>query len=137
MVQHEVAQRIVAAPGDMSLLSVSVQFFGAANVVARIPAGAFVPPPQVDSAVVRIDTYRSNPYLVSDRRQFFRVVKAGFGQKRKQLHNALASGLALRGEVGGALVRAGIDPRRRAQTLSLDEWVTLAAQFHSPAANHQ
>ena len=129
-IQLEVAQRIVAQPGNMSLLAVSVQFYGRPQIVSRIPAGAFLPPPQVDSAVVRIDTFDSNPYDVTDRRHFFRVVKAGFGQKRKQLHNALTAGLALPADqVTHALELAGIDPQRRAQTLSMGEWVALAAEF--------
>ncbi len=135
-VQREVAERIVAQPGDMSLLAVSVQFFGQARIVAHIPAGAFMPPPKVDSALVHIDTYRHNPYPVVDRRLFFRVAKAGFGQKRKQLRNALSGGLALpTARVVQALQKAGIDPQRRAQTLSLDEWAALSAQFQglSPA----
>jgi 16S rRNA (adenine1518-N6/adenine1519-N6)-dimethyltransferase len=127
-IQAEVAQRIVALPGDMSLLAVSVQFYGRPQIVSRIPAGAFLPPPQVDSAVVRIDTYDTNPYAVSDRRHFFRVVKAGFSQKRKQLRNALVAGMALPADqITRALELSGIDPQRRAQTLSMDEWVALAA----------
>jgi 16S rRNA (adenine1518-N6/adenine1519-N6)-dimethyltransferase len=125
--QQEVAQRIVAQPGDMSLLAVSVQFFGRPRIVARIPAGAFVPPPQVDSAVIRIDTYPAPPVAVPARASFFRVVKAGFSQKRKQLRNALSGGLALPVEaVVAALVEAGVAPDRRAETLSLDEWAALA-----------
>ena len=129
-VQREVALRIVARPGDMSLLAVSVQFYGQPRIVARIPAGAFVPPPQVDSAVVRIDTFPAPPVDVPDIQAFFRVVRAGFGQKRKQLKNALAAGLGLpAAEVSAALTRAGVDPRRRAQTLSLDEWAGLAREL--------
>jgi 16S rRNA (adenine1518-N6/adenine1519-N6)-dimethyltransferase len=129
-VQREVALRIVARPGDMSLLAVSVQFYGQPRIVARIPAGAFVPPPQVDSAVVRIDTFPTPPIDVADIQAFFRVVRAGFGQKRKQLKNALAAGLGLpAAEVSAALTRAGVDPRRRAQTLSLDEWAGLAREL--------
>jgi 16S rRNA (adenine1518-N6/adenine1519-N6)-dimethyltransferase len=129
-VQREVALRIVARPGDMSLLAVSVQFYGQPRIVARIPAGAFVPPPQVYSAVVRIDTFPTPPIDVADIQAFFRVVRAGFGQKRKQLKNALAAGLGLpAAEVSAALTRAGVDPRRRAQTLSLDEWAGLAREL--------
>jgi 16S rRNA (adenine1518-N6/adenine1519-N6)-dimethyltransferase len=129
-VQREVAERIVAGPGDMSLLAVSVQFYGRPRIAARIPAGAFIPPPRVDSALVRIDTYDTSPVQVPDSESFFRVVRAGFGQKRKQLKNALAAGLGLSGvEVGRALERAGVDPRRRAQTLTLEEWASLACEF--------
>jgi 16S rRNA (adenine1518-N6/adenine1519-N6)-dimethyltransferase len=129
-VQREVALRIVAGPGDMSLLALSVQFYGQPRIVARIPAGAFVPPPQVDSAVVRIDTYPAPPVDVADTRAFFRVVRAGFGQKRKQLKNSLAAGLGLpAAQTSAALTRAGVDPTRRAQTLSLEEWASLTREL--------
>jgi 16S rRNA (adenine1518-N6/adenine1519-N6)-dimethyltransferase len=131
-VQREVAERMVARPGDMSMLAVSVQFYGRPWIVAKIPAGAFVPPPKVDSAVVRIDTYGAPPVQVPDAKAFFRVVRAGFGQKRKQLKNALAAGLRLSpAQVVGAMTRAGVDPHRRAQTLSLDEWASLARELYS------
>jgi len=124
--QLEVARRLVAGPGEMSLLAVSVQFYGQPRIVGRIPAGAFYPPPQVDSAVVRIDVYDHPPVPVDDVEGFFRVVQAGFGQRRKQLRNALAHGLGRPvGEVVAALKRAGIDPRRRAETLSMIEWAAL------------
>ncbi len=130
-VQREVAERIVAAPGELSLLAVSVQFYGRPRIVARIPAGAFVPPPKVDSAVVRIDTHPAPPVEVADVEAFFRVVRAGFGQKRKQIKNSLAAGLGLpAGEAAAALARAGIDPQRRAQTLSLAEWAGLTREIY-------
>jgi 16S rRNA (adenine1518-N6/adenine1519-N6)-dimethyltransferase len=132
MVQLEVARRIVAQPGDMSLLAVSVQFYGRPRIVAKIPAGAFVPPPRVDSAIVRIDTYSVLPVAVPDVDVFFRVARAGFGQRRKQLKNALAAGLALPStEVSAVMARAGIEPQRRAQTISLAEWADLAREFVS------
>jgi 16S rRNA (adenine1518-N6/adenine1519-N6)-dimethyltransferase len=131
-VQREVAERMVARPGNMSLLAVSVQFYGRPRIVAKIPAGAFVPPPKVDSAVVRIDTYDAPPVQSPGAEAFFRVVRAGFGQKRKQLKNALAAGLRLSpAQVVGAMNRAGLDPHRRAQTLSLDEWASLARELYS------
>lgn len=125
-VQKEVAQRMVAEPGQMSLLAVSVQFYGRPQLVHQIPAGAFYPPPQVDSAVVCIDTFAQLPLQV-DPEQFFQIVKAGFGQKRKQLKNSLAAGLGQpSARIVQSLQQAGIDPRRRAQTLSLAEWGRLA-----------
>ncbi len=124
--QQEVAERLIAKPNDMSILAVSVQFFGQPKIAMRINPSVFWPRPEVDSAVVIIDTYATPPVDVSDAKRFFRVVKAGFGQKRKQLKNALGSGLALNSEQTAALCEsAGIDPRRRAETLTLEEWAAL------------
>ncbi len=129
-VQLEVAQRIIAQPDDMNLLAVSVQFYGKPRLVQRIPAGAFYPVPAVDSAVVRIDLFPRPPVAVQDVDLFFKVAKAGFGQKRKQLHNALKAGLGRSGEeIDRALAAAEIDPRRRAETLTIIEWGRLANQF--------
>jgi 16S rRNA (adenine1518-N6/adenine1519-N6)-dimethyltransferase len=131
-VQREVAKRMVAGAGDMSLMAVSVQFYGRPRIVAKIPAGAFIPPPKVDSAVVQIDTYDEPPIDVPDVQHFFQVVRAGFGQKRKQLKNALAGGLGLpAGQVVAAMQEAGVESRRRAQSLTLDEWARLAREFDS------
>jgi 16S rRNA (adenine1518-N6/adenine1519-N6)-dimethyltransferase len=133
-VQREVAERIIAQPGDMSLLAVSVQLYGQPQIVARIPAGAFYPAPQVDSAVVRV-AVADGPMVplgesVSED-EFFRTVRAGFGQKRKTLRNSLKGGLALpAGEVEAALSRAGVDARRRAETLSLEEWAAVTKAVH-------
>jgi 16S rRNA (adenine1518-N6/adenine1519-N6)-dimethyltransferase len=126
-VQKEVAQRMIAGPGEMSILAVSVQFYGQPKLVHRIPAGAFYPPPKVDSAVVRIDTFAQSPLAVNDVEHFFWVVKAGFGQKRKQLKNSLAAGLSRpMAEIMTAMRQVNIDPTRRAETLSLAEWARLA-----------
>jgi 16S rRNA (adenine1518-N6/adenine1519-N6)-dimethyltransferase len=125
-VQLEVAQRITAAPGKLSLLAVSVQFYGRPTLVTHIKASSFYPVPKVDSAVVRIEPYRHPAVDVTDRDEFFAVVKAGFSQKRKQLHNALAAGLARpQADIAAALERAGVDGRRRAETLALDEWASI------------
>lgn len=122
-VQEEVAQRIVAQPGEMSLLAVSVQFYGRPEVIAHIKAGAFYPSPEVNSAVVHIDLYERPLIEVEDVEGFFEVVRAGFSQRRKQLHNSLSAGLGLSDdEVKKALRRAGVDSTRRAQTLSVEEW---------------
>ncbi len=94
-IQQEVAQRIIAQPDDMNLLAVSVQFYGVPRIVQRIPAGAFYPAPDVDSAVVRIDLPDQPRVTVKDVDWFFKVAKAGFGQKRKQLHNSLTAGSAV------------------------------------------
>lgn len=129
--QREVAERLRAGPGEMSLLAVSVQFYSRPHVVARIPAGAFYPRPEVDSAVVRLDVRAQPAVAVRDVDEFFRVVKAGFSQKRKQLRNSLSAGLRLDpGAAEAALLQAGIDPKRRPETLTLDEWGALSEALH-------
>lgn len=126
MVQREVAQSIVAGPGKMSLMGVSVQFYGEARILFSVPPEAFYPPPRVASAVVRIDV-RARPAVdVPDVAAFFEVVRAGFSQPRKQLHNALAGRLWLPSESAPAvLAAAGVDSMRRAQSLSLEEWAAV------------
>jgi len=129
-IQKEVAQRICAAPGDISLLALSVQVYGLPHITAHIPAGAFYPPPKVDSAVLRVDLYPAPriPYSLLD--SFFRLSKAGFSQKRKTIRNALAGGLGWStARVGELLQAAQIDPFRRAETLSLDEWLLLTQLY--------
>jgi 16S rRNA (adenine1518-N6/adenine1519-N6)-dimethyltransferase len=125
-VQKEVAERICAKPGDMSLLSLSVQVYGKPHIAARIPAEAFFPAPKVDSAVLSIDIYPSpliNPELLG---AFFRLIKAGFSQKRKTLRNSLSAGLHITpGTAEDMLRKVNIDPQRRAETLSIAEWQAL------------
>jgi 16S rRNA (adenine1518-N6/adenine1519-N6)-dimethyltransferase len=125
LVQLEVAQRICAEPGDMSLLAVSVQYYARPQLVQRVPAGAFRPIPQVDSAILRLDVY-PQPAVAVAPEPFFAIVRAGFGQKRKQLLNSLSAGLGRpKPEIAAALACAAIDPMRRAETLSLAEWESL------------
>ena len=125
--QVEVAERICAEPGEMSLLAISVQVYGRPQIAARIPAGAFYPIPQVDSAVVRVELYPQPLFPAPVLEQVFRLAKAGFGQKRKMLRNALAGRLGIpSGEAEALLLSAGIEPTRRAETLSLEEWGRLA-----------
>ncbi len=125
--QLEVAQRLVAAPGDLGLLAVSVQFYGQPRIVGRLRPAAFWPRPEVDSAVIRIDLHPQPTLDVPDEATFFRVLRAGFSQRRKQLRNALGSGLGIRAAAAADLLAAAnIDPRRRAQTLALEEWAALA-----------
>ncbi len=126
MVQLEVAQRIVAGPGDLSMLGVSVQFYGQPRIVARVPSQAFYPAPKVDSAVLRVDVHPQAPLSQEERHRFFRVVQAGFSERRKQLHNSLTHGLHHKNEhVRSWLALAGIDASRRAETLSIEEWLRL------------
>ncbi len=125
-VQREVAERICAESGRMSLLSLSVQVYGRPQIIARIPAGAFYPAPKIDSAVLRIEIANepSIPYAQLDK--FFQLAKAGFGQKRKTLRNSISAGLRISPTQAQSLLEAaGINPMRRAETLSLDEWKTL------------
>jgi len=126
-VQREVAERISATPGDLSLLALSVQVYGAPVIAARIPAGAFYPVPKVDSAVVRVDLYEEPVISAPLLDLFFRLAKAGFSQKRKTLRNSLAGGMHWNTQETGELLQStGIDPMRRAETLTLEEWGKLA-----------
>lgn len=125
-VQREVAERVVARGGRMSLLAVSVQFYGQPRLLFRLRPGAFYPPPEVESAVLRIDRYPQPPVEVEDREAFFRLVRAGFTHPRKQLANSLAAGLGISpSEAARLLAVAGIDPQVRAERLSLADWARL------------
>ncbi|TKJ30870.1 MAG: ribosomal RNA small subunit methyltransferase A [Chloroflexi bacterium B3_Chlor] len=129
-VQNEVAQRLVAGPGAMSLLAVSVQFYGQPRIVAKAPPGAFYPSPRVNSAVVRIDLYEEPAAAVDDVEAFFAVVRAGFAQRRKQLRNSLSQGLHLPvGKAVEALHRCGLDEKQRAQELGVGEWACLYGEL--------
>lgn len=133
-VQREVAERIVAGPGQMSLLAVSVQLYGEPQLLFRIKPGSFYPSPGVESAVVRVDLHAETCVPVENRGGFFRIVGAGFAQRRKQLRNSLAAGLGLPPqEVAARLEGVGVDARRRAQTLSLEEWAAVADVLASRA----
>lgn len=133
-VQREVAERVVAGPGAMSVLAVSVQFYGRPSIVSRIPAGAFYPSPKVDSAVLRIEVDGTPQVMLAEgvaESDYFRVVRAGFGQKRKMLRNALSGGLGLSpARAEETLRRSGVDPRRRAETLDLQEWAEVTRSLH-------
>jgi len=129
-VQREVATRLAASPGTKAYgaLSVAVQFRATVQVVDRVPATAFYPPPDVESAIVRIDVRARPAVHVTDERRFFAVVRAAFGQRRKTLRNAL-TGLGIRpAAVAEACLAAGIDPQRRGETLSLQEFAALSAK---------
>ena len=133
-VQREVAQRICAEPGDMSLLALSVQVYGQPQIAAHIPAGAFYPAPKVDSAVVCVDILPSPLIAEPELALFFRLAKAGFSQKRKTLRNALSGGMHWSTEQAHSLLNAaGIDPQRRAETLSIPEWRKLIQQMPGSA----
>lgn len=137
-VQREVAQRVVSRE-RMSLLAVSVQFYGRPEIVGRIPPGAFYPPPKVDSAILKIVVHPNPPVTVDDVAGFFRVVKAGFSAPRKQLRNSLANGLGQDAKLlDNVLKKAGVDPTRRAETLALEEWAEVQRQLGlQPAGGEQ
>ena len=128
--QREVAARICAEPGDMSLLALSVQVYGKPQPVLRIPAGAFYPPPNVDSVSLRVDLYPEPLVPRQNLPAFFTLIKAGFAQKRKTLRNTLSAGFNLPAQQAAErLAQAGIDPQRRAETLSIPEWERLTKLF--------
>ena len=128
--QKEVAHRICAIPGDMSLLALSVQVYGHPEIIAHISAAAFYPPPRVDSSILRIDRYSAPLIAPGELEAFFQLIKAGFSQKRKTLRNALAAGLHVDvAAIESLLEQAQIDPMRRAETLSLTEWHLLTSRY--------
>jgi len=126
MVQKEVGEAIVAGPGKMSLLAVSLQMYSRARIIAPVPSRCFYPQPKVDSVILRFDVLPEPAVKVADINEFFEIVKCGFSSPRKQLHNSLAHGLGIKpGEVAPLLGKANIAPQRRAETLSLEEWAKL------------
>ena len=131
MVQREVAQTMVAEPGKMGILSVAVQYYARASLVCDVPPQAFRPQPKVSSAVVKLELFAEPPVAVADPAAFFDLVRAGFSAPRKQLHNSLKRGLERQGleappeQTANLLESANLDGRRRAETLSLEEWAAL------------
>jgi 16S rRNA (adenine1518-N6/adenine1519-N6)-dimethyltransferase len=131
MIQKEVAERIAAKPGtkDYGSLSVAAQFYAETEVEMIVPASVFIPRPNVDSAVIRLKVRDRPPVEVDDQDWFFRVVKSSFAQRRKTLLNNLMNGLFLKtqkDEVIQMLADIGIDPTRRGETLSIEEFARLA-----------
>ena len=126
MVQQEVARVMVAEPGRMGLLSVATQYYAQPALVCDVPPAAFRPPPKVTSAVVRLEIRPHPAVAVGDREAFFDLVRAGFSAPRKQLRNSLSHGLGVPGAVVGQLLEGlDLDGRRRAETLTLDEWAAV------------
>ena len=131
-VQREVAQSMTAVPGKMRTLSVATQLYGRPRIMGYIQPGSFRPPPKVTSAIVRIEVYEKPALSLEDTDVFFQVVRAGFSSARKQLRNSLGHSFGLAGtRVEGVLHEAGIEPRLRAEALSLEEWGRLYAAFRS------
>ena len=126
LVQKEVAERVAAKPGAMSLLAVTAQYYHEVRLGPVIPARMFTPPPKVDSRALVL-ARRSEPLFGSiDTRKYFQLVKAGFSQRRKTLLNSIGAGLHVERETAARLLeRAGIQPNARAQALSLDDWYRL------------
>ncbi len=129
-IQKEVAQRVCAQPGSLSLLALSVQVFGTPRLAFSIPAGAFYPAPKVDSALLLIELYEQPLIEEANLKTFFGLAKSAFAHKRKMLHNALSSHAGLAGDAAAQLLEsAGISSDRRAQTLSLEEWGALTEAY--------
>ncbi|MDD5040302.1 MAG: 16S rRNA (adenine(1518)-N(6)/adenine(1519)-N(6))-dimethyltransferase RsmA [Patescibacteria group bacterium] len=138
LVQREVAERVTAGAGKMSVLSVAVQFFGNPRIVEIVPPDCFWPEPEVDSAVLKIDGIGADAhgYLEalqpSTASQFFSVVRTGYAARRKQLHNNIASGLRLGDDFARTILqKAGIDPMIRAQNLSVGDWIKITHEIRN------
>ena len=130
MVQEEVGEAIAASPGKMSFLSVRTQFYSKPTVISYVPAESFYPPPKVDSLILCLDVYARPPIEVSDVAAFFDIVTCGFSSRRKQLRNSLAQALGMSpSQVTLLLGKAGIEAKRRAETLSLEDWRKLWEVF--------
>ena len=131
MVQKEVALRMVAKPGgkDYGALSVAVQYYTEPEIVLDVPPRSFIPAPEVDSVVIACKVRETPAVAVQDEKMFFRVVKAAFGQRRKTLSNALKGGGLPKEQIRDAMEQAGIDPTRRGETLTLEEFGKLADAF--------
>jgi 16S rRNA (adenine1518-N6/adenine1519-N6)-dimethyltransferase len=130
MVQKEVARNITAQPGEMGILSVAVQYYGQAEIVDYVPAGNFFPAPKVDSAILKITLYPHPRQSVTSDRSFFKVVRAGFCARRKQVANSLSQGLVMpKEEVLSLMQKAGVSAQKRPETLTLEEWALLENAF--------
>jgi 16S rRNA (adenine1518-N6/adenine1519-N6)-dimethyltransferase len=133
--QAEVARNMAAAAGEMTFLSAEVQYYAEPQLLFEVPPAAFRPPPKVRSAVLRLDVRHGTAVEVDDRETFFRLVQAGFAARRKSLRNALAIGLGCGpAEAEDLLRKAGLEPGRRAQTLTLQEWAGLYRAYRGTAA---
>lgn len=127
LVQKEVAERIDAGVGEMSILAISAQIFAETSLGVKVPRQFFTPPPKVDSQVVILQTRQQPLVPPSDEKAFFRMVKIGFAARRKKLRSSVAAGLTISKPEAEELLRhANIDPDKRAQDLTIDEWVRLA-----------
>lgn len=126
MVQREVGERLAAGPGgkEYGAVSVKVAYYGRARVVGLVPPTVFLPPPKVESALVRVDRHARPPVVVPSTGALFTLVQAGFGQRRKMLRRSLRPVLGTRAAT--VFDAAGVDPQARAEALDLDAWAALA-----------
>ena len=133
MVQREVAERMTASPGgkDYGALSVAVQYYTEPRIALEVPPSSFLPPPEVNSAVICCQVRERPPVSVRDEKLFFRVARAAFGQRRKTLANAMRGAGFRKEDILLALQRVGIDPSRRGESLSLEEFASLADAMES------
>lgn len=132
LVQKEVAQRVAAAPGQMSILSITAQYYWEVELGPLVPARLFTPPPKVDSQIIVLERRKTPLYTDVDTKQFFRLVKAGFGERRKTLGNSLSGGLRLsKDEVRALLEASGIDASLRAQALSINDWHNIYTNLNT------
>lgn len=128
LIQKEVAERMAARPGEMSILAVSSQVYAEVRLGEVVPAALFTPPPKVDSQVVILEMRQKSQVTPEDEKHFFRIVKAGFSAKRKKLRSSIASGLHIsKPEAEKLLKDASISPEDRAEELSIDDWARLAS----------
>lgn len=135
LVQKEVAERLAAAPGDMSILAISAQLYSEVTLGDVVPAAFFTPPPKVDSQVVILRTRQQSLLGDVPEKDFFRVVKAGFSSKRKKLRTSLAGGLGIQKDAVESLLQGvNISPNNRAEDLSIQQWLELARAWSQPAA---
>lgn len=132
LTQKEVAQNIIARPGKLSVLPISVQLYGEPKIIQTVLAKSFYPAPKVDSAIVRIDLYEKNKYEITDEKRFFKILKACFSGKRKQIHNTLVNNLHLdKNQVAELLSSLKIKPEARPQELSIEQWIELSEKIPS------
>ncbi|MGB4157177.1 MAG: 16S rRNA (adenine(1518)-N(6)/adenine(1519)-N(6))-dimethyltransferase RsmA [Caldicoprobacterales bacterium] len=137
MIQKEVAQRMAAKPGqkEYGSLSVAIQYYTKPRIVCKVPSSVFMPKPKVDSIVIALDRLEEPPVDVFDRDLFFKVVRAAFAKRRKTILNNLTSGELeewSREDILRVLESVGIDPQRRGETLSIQEFALIANSLHQP-----
>ncbi len=130
LTQKEVAQNIIAKPGHLSILAISVQLFGEPKIIQIVPARSFYPAPKVDSAILKIDLFEKPKYKITDEKRFFKILKACFSGKRKQIHNTLKNNLHLTSEqVVKILSELKIKPEARPQELTIEQWIGLTEKI--------